>query len=248
MENFFYFILDNYFHRSKPNAKSWIYKTGNPYLIKRIKKTFHNAKFIFIYRDGRAVYSSKKKSFSRNVGDVMEKDPIRAAKIWSRHFKLINKLENDFDIIKIRYEDLVGNTEKELKRLYRFIIGNEFSNRILKMDPSSYFKKIPDSQLHLHSNVSAKPLKSRIDGWKNELSYNEGYLYEKKANSTLKEMDYEIYYSNKLNSYRYSKEMYMFSLKLFFKRNIRQFSKVLFFVFRPKFIWKKLAIRFEAML
>lgn len=240
-----YFILENYFSLKKPNSKCWIYKNSSPYLIKRIKCTFPAAKFIFIYRDGRAVFCSKKRSISLNTGDVMENDPILAARTWSRHINIVDKTTIDCDIAKVKYENLIRNTEKELKKLYQFLIGVEPTERLLNIDPTSYYKKIPSSQAYLHKNVGKKPLMSRIDGWKNEISKKEGYLYEKEAYITLKKMRYEIYFYNKRYPERFNKELYLYTIKLFFQRGIRKFERLLFLISRPTYAWKKVITKFE---
>ena len=57
-----YVILETYFNRVKPNSKCWVYKNSNPYILRRIRRIIPDAKIIYIYRDGRAVFSSKKRS------------------------------------------------------------------------------------------------------------------------------------------------------------------------------------------
>jgi hypothetical protein len=186
-DEFFYNIIEMYFKIQKPQSKYWIYKGCDPYFAKAVKDIFPYSKFLFIYRDGRAVFSSKK----RSRGKAMERDPIQAAKIWSRTINVMDSLEFQDDIIMIKYEDLIEDTENEIQRIYAQIANTHPSAKTnVIINSKRYNSRIPGSQAHLHQNVSRPPLKSRINGWKNELSYAERYLYEKEACETLKQKGY----------------------------------------------------------
>jgi hypothetical protein len=243
--NLVYLILETYFHQIKPGSFCWICKIGNPHLIKEVCRVFENAKFIFIYRDGRAVFCSQKKTFSRNIGDVMEKDPVRSARTWSRYLKVVKKMAAQATIITVKYEDLIQNTEEQLKKIYRFLIGDEYRKELSIINSTNYFNKIPRSQSHLHPNVGKKPLVSRIDGWKSELSYIECYLFEKTAYYDLKEMGYELYHYNAAGKSGHKIQLMVFRMKLFFKRIMTWIKKLSVLIRQPAFAWKKIIIRLE---
>lgn len=69
-------------------------------------------KVILLTRDGRGVlYSSLKRQNPLNSSVFLW------TKYYSRTLSLINKYVKDADVIRVKYEDLVENTDKELKRI-----------------------------------------------------------------------------------------------------------------------------------
>lgn len=242
-KEFLHIILKTYFSIHKPNSKYWIYKGGSPYFITKIKSLLPEAKFIFIYRDGRAVFSSKKRAINLTSGDIMEKDPIRAAKLWSRYIDIVDTLADQNDIIMVKYENLICNTEKELQRIYKFLTGEKCtSNKKCAIDTGNYKKKIPRSQIHLHKNVGQVPLKSRINGWKEEISYAERYLYEKVAHNMLKKMGYELTIFEK-KSKNIKREIRQVYVRIIFYKLIHYYMILKYYSLRPMDMICKLGLR-----
>jgi len=243
-----YLILESYFSLYKPNASCWLYKCGNPYLIKRLKINFPDAKYIFIYRDGRSVFCSKKKAISLTSNRPMEEDPIIAAKIWKKYLKIIRENENKIDIHKVKYEELITDPTQEISKIFAFLMGFMPSEDKINFNMGSYYNKIPSSQLKLHPNVAKKPLISRIDGWKREIEVNEAYFYEKTAAPILKLWGYEIYYLPDPNLKINKIEMLSYRSKLIVRRLKVQFRKVFYYAFHPIHAWKKIITKLETNL
>lgn len=243
--DFLFAILHEYFMRNKPNARCWIYKNSSPYLIRKFKAAFPHAKVIFIYRDGRAVFCSKSKSFSPNAGDVMERNPVRAARIWSQYINAIDRLQYDVDILNVKYEELVTRTEDELARIYRFLFGRAPHASALDINSAGYFSKIPASQMHLHPNVGKKPVISRIDGWQTEISFCDAYLYEKTAYRTLPKMGYPLQYYRQGLSFDRRVKLIVYSMKIYFQTVHRIINRLLYTCGHPLYMWRKLMVKVE---
>ena len=239
--DFIYSVLEAYFNEAYFNHKKpkcWIYEECSPWWMKEIKEALPEAKFIFIYRDGRAVFSSKKRAISSYTGEVMDIDPIHAARTWCRFIDIIEKMPFQNDIVRVKYENLIIQTKIELEKLYNFLFGERYTGRDYNIDTVGYYSKIPASQVHLHHNVAKKPLKSRIDGWKDEITYAEGYLYERAAGRMLTQMGYELQYLNKSMSEDDKKELKLLYMKRFYWRCLHLARRFLFYSSHLDAIWR----------
>lgn len=152
-----------------------------------IKRVFPEAKFIHIIRDGRDVANSVMKM------SWGPKDIIQAAEWWHEHVRLgraMGSMLDDEHYIEVRYEDLVNESERELRRLCDFI-DEPFSEEML-----NYHKKaavaIPDGRKAQHYNNDAPPKSSRTFAWKNEMSAINVALFGAYAKNSLQAMDYEL--------------------------------------------------------
>lgn len=232
-KDFICFIFAAYFDHNKPQSRCWIYKGCSPHWIKKLREIFPESKFIFIYRDGRGVFCSKKRSINPYTGNIMEKDPIRAARMWSTYNKIINNLHFQDQIIKIKYEDLIMNVERELKKLYHYLLGGQNFPVGYSISSRSYYAQIPIKQTPLHPNVCMKPSKSRIDAWKDEITYAEAYLYEKTANKILSQLGYEIQYINRSRSEIEEREIKSLYMRILSYRCLHYLRRVRFYSSRP---------------
>ena len=236
-EDLFRKILHEYFKKNKQNAEIWVYKGCPPEWVEQTKRRFHKAKFIFIYRDGRAVFASKKKTNSLKFDELMDKDPIRSAKKWVKCFNQVDEL-NEKELFSIQYENLVKNTDKELNKLLKFLIGCEKSDIDRKIE-SNYQSKIPIAEKQIHSNLNKGPLSSRIDAWKNDLSFEEVFLYEKIAHSCLTKCRYQTQLFGKPLSKTHKFKIYILRVTLIVERLIKFMKRMLFYIrFPKKALWK----------
>lgn len=237
-------IVQIYFDREKPEANCWLYKNGNPYIVSKIAKISPYSKFIFLFRDGRAVFASKKRTIGLS-GRYMENDPIRGAKIWIRYFRIIDKVLNKHSCLKIKYEDFIMNPESSLRKIYLFCCGHEPDDKSVPLNTNSYFSKIPTSQIHMHKNVGALPIRDRIYAWKSELSKEELYLYEKVAYRFLLKMGYDLFCRPQDCSIGFRLLCQLTRLKTFFKRINSRIARYCYLCFHPDILWRKLVTRFD---
>lgn len=89
---------------------------------------FPYAKLIYNVRDPRAVWNSGQNFRGREQGDVILDEMLDADERIQPFFGYPN-------LITLRYEDMISNPEKELKRLYEFL-GCDYSPEYLEYDPA----------------------------------------------------------------------------------------------------------------
>ena len=71
------------------------------------------------------------------------------------------------NIVHVKYERLIGDQESVLEEMYEKLVG---LGPIKINEGEQYKELIPESQKHLHENISKGPLGDRIDGWREEMS------------------------------------------------------------------------------
>jgi hypothetical protein len=150
-----------------------------------IHRLFPDARFIHIVRDGRDVANSVIKL------DWGPRDIIQAAEWWDKFVLLgrrMGQMLPQDQYTEIKYEDLVLNTEKELKRLCEFL-DEEYSELMLNYHQSSS-KAIPAGRSY-HYNSTEPPKQSRVFAWKNEMSKLDAEIFNNYAHLTLDEFNYE---------------------------------------------------------
>ena len=186
---FFIDILSLYFNKNKPDAKIFVYKTSWDYLInyEKVLNYYPNSKFIFIIRDGRAIYNSQKKSLGSNTLKPMSDNPVRTALMFNKIAKKIRDLKDKKWLYIIKYENLILNKEEEIEKLLEFLEVKDKTKT-----NSDYYRNIPLSQKHLHYNLNKPPQKDRINGWKNELKKEEIYMFQKVSGKYLSGLGYNL--------------------------------------------------------
>jgi hypothetical protein len=174
---------------SNPSAKILVYKNG--FYIKHIetvKKKFPDAKFIFILRDARAIYNSRKASLNSETLEPMADNPIPVAKEYKQVSLIVDRYKDVDWFHVIKYEDLISNTDSEMKRLLAFLATGGEKNLLGR----NYVDKIPEREKHLHTNVSLGPLKGRIDAWRGELNNAEIVAIQRISGEILRRNGYEL--------------------------------------------------------
>lgn len=139
-------------------------------IIPEIYHLFPDAKFIFLFRNPLAVYSSIIKSWLNN-------SPDRLMASGYRHDVLIgpHQLVNSYDLIKehayrIQYEDLVTNPTYEVEALCEYL-SVPFDKEIIK-----YGKvKRPEGRMGDDTEIDKhdSPVQTSIDKWVSNLSQSE---------------------------------------------------------------------------
>lgn len=152
-----------------------------------IHKIFPDAKFIHIIRDGRDVANSVLKL------PWGPQDLIAAAEWWHQYIRLgraMGAILGEEKYTEVKYEDLVQQSEQELRRLSSFV-GEEFSEDMLNYHQSSN-AAIPESRKGQHYNAGEPPKSSRTYAWKKEMSATNIALFTDYARHSLVDLGYEV--------------------------------------------------------
>ena len=152
-----------------------------------INEIFPESKFIHIVRDGRDVASSVLKL------DWGPNDIIAAAEWWNNYVNLakcMGAMIGEERYIEVRYEDLVQDSENELKRICSFL-DEEFSTEMLNYYKSSK-TSVPNEFKGLHYNTDKPPKASRTYAWKKEMSPTDIFLFNNYAKNMLEASGYEV--------------------------------------------------------
>jgi hypothetical protein len=153
------------------------------------------AHFIHIIRDGRAQFLSARKA---GWGAV---DPAMGARGWVRSVQQGRRQGTTVPhYIEVRYEDLVLSTERELRRLCRFLdlpwnpamldYTGQAAERLAERHDSARFSA--DDRKSLHRNVLHPPMASRIDAWRAELGEEDIRRFDAVAGDLLRELGHTV--------------------------------------------------------
>ncbi|MBA4241011.1 MAG: hypothetical protein C0448_09810 [Sphingobacteriaceae bacterium] len=149
----------------------------NSLYLKQIIKTFPNAKFIFLTRDPRATYLSlKQKKNTKSINIYF--NSYRWLLYNKEVFHYSKLYPNNFFVVK--YEDLIVNTETELKRMATFF-GFTYDEKMLLFheDVKKFsFERInnvekKDRYLVKYSDLSKPIYSDRLNAWETELNSEE---------------------------------------------------------------------------
>jgi len=163
-------------HTENDDSISVVYK--NRGLISDLKRSmlvFPGAKYLFIYRDPRGIFSSQKKSMDSLTKITMANAIVSYAISYKTLMAKIDKYENDNIlrnyVLTIKYEDLIFDNEATLNSVIEFLGASK--ERVAR---DSYKAEIPAGQQHLHENLSKPLLKARVNSWVDELAVDDIYF------------------------------------------------------------------------
>ncbi|MHA1381634.1 MAG: sulfotransferase family protein [Candidatus Helarchaeota archaeon] len=148
-----------------------------------ISKTFPKAKFIHIVRDGRDTYLSLRKKKASGTNSVT----LSAFEWYIKNNLIIRQMRNmKNQFLTIRYEDLIIDPKKELKRICNFL-NISYENKMLE-----FWKQSNKFIANHHSRKIFKPIdNSNAFKWKKELRNKEIIKYTYFAAKILKKFNYE---------------------------------------------------------
>ena len=152
-------IYRSYAKQVKGDVKIWGDKTPlNIHFLNFIYPEFSNAKYIFLIRDPRDVALSYKK-----LTDHKARNTDFAIWKWNDSVKMLDYLLARTDVLIIKYEELVCNPERELKKILSYLeISEDMS--ILSSKSSSSDMGVGDHSFHQNLD---KPINSSSVGkWK----------------------------------------------------------------------------------
>jgi len=173
--------------------------------MRRIESVLPEAHFIHVIRDGRDVALSR---WKRTLGD---KDPAPAAQVaegWERRIRRAQKQgEKLGHYLELRYEDLVTDTEPNLRRIAEFIeldwdpvmlrYYEHAAERMAEMArdlPASDGKPTrPGAErMEAHAMTQKPPDPNAMYRWKEKMSPEDVASFDAAAGGLLAELGYEV--------------------------------------------------------
>jgi len=176
--------LEEYFGDIK--AEIYVHKAGYYIdVLDDVRAAFgEHAKNVFIIRDPRAIYSSQGNATCVYTGQAMGRCLSGFVYQYKRRVRIVAR-ETSKTLLCIRYEDLVRDTDKVIKKVLSFLgmPDAEFGG-------DNYAARIPNGQKHLHVNVSTAPNAESFEKWRATLKDHEVQFIQKKLASEMKLLGY----------------------------------------------------------
>ena len=184
-------ILMVYCEREFPGCIVWGIKKGYIPFLSELFEHFPKARFIHIVRDGRAVFSSKKKAIYTRTGKPFEENPLRAAGRWIRLIQTFRNFsqQHPANCLEVSYERLLTELPTVLSSIFDFLEVADVKTDFQEQGPSW----IPEWYRYLHPNVGKPPQVARIDAWKEELAMGEIQRFEAVAGCELENHGYTLH-------------------------------------------------------
>ena len=169
-------------------AEEWCCKSlANVKYLPEINSYSNDAKFIYLYRDGRDVALSFQKAV------VGEKHIYHIAKAWAKSQRLALQMQtilNDENrFYRISYESLVADPEGSLRGLCKFM-GKEYSHQMLNFHQSSEASNAAASS-SLWGNVTKPIMKQNTKKFLKKATEEEMIIFELVAGDVLDALGYE---------------------------------------------------------
>ncbi len=169
--------------RGKPDAELWVDHT--PSHLRwgaTLRRLFPAGRFVHLVRDGRGVAASVM-ALPWGPGD-----PAAAARWWARSVADALALESHLEgeVLRVRFEDLVGEPEAVLGRIaaHAGVAGDP------AMLAADGFRPPPADRAQ-HRRVGRPPDASRADAWRTRLSAREVEIFDHVAGDLLSHLGYE---------------------------------------------------------
>lgn len=183
-------VYRTYIRLKFPGKNRWGDKT-TWYLdyLADVDRYFPNAKYIHIVRDGRGVVASfqKVKHLTSNIKS--------ASLEWTWSVERIQQFGQSIDpgrYIETRYEDIVGNPEKELRRLCVFL-NEDYSPDMLSFHKNNKNRKLEPTRHIRWKELTLSPATTeRINVWKQELSNDDLLIFWTLCGETMERCKYSL--------------------------------------------------------
>lgn len=162
--------------------------------IDRIRAVYPNSKIVHIIRDGRDVYLSYKKVHDQTSVKFGPKTLLENALYWVDGLRRIERYRGTHHVFELRYENLLGNPEGELKQLSDFL-GIDY-DPIVHENFASFEKNrvlVPENLADsLHHKVKGGLDSSNRNKYKQRMSVSARLVYEFLTLPYLHRYDYDI--------------------------------------------------------
>ena len=146
-------------------------------------KYFPKSIFIHIFRDGRDAYCSAHKNRIPHGKNIKE-----YAKYWKKCINSRLKRGNNPLIFDVKYEKLVSEPERVIRKLMKFLDIPYLKKQI---NPLNY-SKTKESEREIHKNLVKKINTSSVNRWKKELTKKEVIIFQKIAGKELVKLNYSL--------------------------------------------------------
>lgn len=142
-------------------------------IIPQLARIFPGARFICLIRDGRDVVKSMQKV--QWYGPWLHDNTTEWVDAARHERRWVASGYGD-QILRVRYEDLVTETEGTLIRICEFL-GEQFEPQMLAWQ-GNIDALVPQRERHVHSKLTRTATHSDIKRWKSEMSPREVFLVE----------------------------------------------------------------------
>ena len=160
--SFFNSIYRSYAKQAKGDVKIWGDKTPlNIHFLNFIYPEFPNAKYIFLIRDPRDIALSYKK-----LTDHKAKNTDFSIWKWNDSVKMLDYLLVRTDVLIIKYEELVHNPDRELKKILSYL---EISEDMSILSSKSGASDMGVGDHSFHQNLDKPINSSSVGKWKLDL-------------------------------------------------------------------------------
>lgn len=190
-------------YSNKQSKRSKIFGDKNNYYIDYVEdlaKVFPETKFLFIIRDGRDVAVSYKQINEISIDSLykpkLEQNITKIAKEWTKNASTLKKFVTNHKVpaMFVRYEDLLTNTEKTMKKVLSFL-GLNYESIILNFYK---YNDEPKEFLQWKRKTISKLDTTNFNRYKKFLTDVEIEEYEIVAKDMLEFFDYKLH-TKKLN-------------------------------------------------
>lgn len=168
-------------------AEMWCCKSlANVHYVSEINDYLADAKYLYLYRDGRDVAVSFKKAV------VGQKHFYHIAQEWAKAQRAALKMRHKFDqsqFFSISYETLTGNPEQSLQDLCAFL-NVDYHPDMLNFHESTEAKSTASSS-SLWNNVTKPVMNQNTRKFLKQASEEEVKIFELVAGDVLDELGYE---------------------------------------------------------
>lgn len=199
------------------NAQIWMCKSmANIHYAEQLEEHIKPL-YLHLYRDGRDVACSFKKAI------VGEKHIYHLAQQWKTEQDLsiaLMKQLGEKRVIQVKYEDLLANPEREMRRLCAFT-GIEYNAAVMDYHTSTEAKNTAQSGA-MWQNVQQPVIAGNYNKYRTELSEQEIRLFELVAGDTLQALGYNLNYSKHFNDRISEEEIATFTI---FNNRLKQEAK-----------------------
>jgi hypothetical protein len=173
--------------------------------MRRIEKALPEARFIHVIRDGRDVALSR---WKRTLGEGKRAPASQVAEGWQRRIRRAQKQGRRLDhYMELRYEDLVTDTEENLRLIAEFIelpwdsvmlrYYERAADRMAEMArdlPPAHGKPVRpgEERMQAHAMTQKPPDPSAMYRWKEKMDPDEVAAFDAAAGNLLAELGYEV--------------------------------------------------------
>lgn len=175
-------------HLERDHKVRWGDKTpGYIAIAPQLARMFPGSQFIHFIRDGRDVAKSfhAKRWYGRWLHDNTQE--------WNEAMEFNARWMNlplSSRILQVRYEDLVLDTEKTIRKICTFL-GEQFEPQMLSWQ-ERVDELVPAREVHIHEKLKQAPQLKDTYRWKREMTTREVFVCEAFMGKHLEALGYEL--------------------------------------------------------